>query len=637
MLISKKWLQTYFAQELPSTQKIADTLLLHSFEVEDVYEIDNDWIIDIDVLPNRAHDCLSYKGVAMELAPLLDISLKEQRYSPYSDMKLGAESLSIHLENKEQCRRYVATRVENIEIRETPPWLKNRLHAMGQKSINALVDATNYVLFDLGQPMHVFDADKLVGDIIVRNARAGETMITLSGEEIELQETDLLICDDKAILALAGVKGGSHAEVTATTKNIIIESANFHPLSTRKTARRVKILTDSSKRFENEITAEKAMEGMEAMLSLVLELASTDQTQRSEITDEYPIRETQHELVFSYRQVCDVLGMEISDQDINDVLEKFSYQYYIQNDSCYVTIPFERIDLRIAQDMIEEIGRLYGYDKIPARSLDEFDFQPEQNQQFYVVQKLKNYFIEHGFLEVMNYSFVNKGNVEVYNPVASDKKALRKNLSTQMKDSLQKNARSADFMGLQQLLNFEIDVIHSKTGEELWCCFGIDALSKKMRKEHGTEQVQIERHIDAIAQLFGHTALDHEKDANIVSFRVDQLQDKMEADYANLFDIRSYATDAEFSGISVYPYIKRDISFWTIIDNVETFEKAFFDAGTEFLQKVFLFDEFEKDGKTSYAFSLIFQSFEKTLTDAEVEKDMEKINKAVIDLGGEIR
>ena len=398
----------------------------------------------------------------------------------------------------------------------------------------------------------------------------------------------------------------------------------------------MKILTDASKRYENGITSEKVSRAMSHMLSLVVELASTDATQISWITDVYPDPEAQYVLEFTQEHTARLLGFDISEDDINSILEKFHYSYFVEDGHYKVSIPFERLDLRIPEDMIEEIGRLYGYHNIPTKSVDEYAFQAEVNPHFFVAQKLRNYFIEQGFTEIMNYTFVNKGNIELFNPLASDKKALRKNLSAQMKDSLEKNVRIADFVNVEQVLNFEIDAVHTKNGEELMCCFGINTLSKKSRKKYGDENKQIEMHINAIEKLFGIEQLEYERDANVISFNLHQLKDSFDS-YGDIFDLVSYEANASFIGISKYPYVKRDISFWIDTTDVEELERVFWNAGSEYLQKVFLFDEFEKEGKTSYAFSLIFQSFEKTLTDKEVERDMEKINKAVESVGGEIR
>ena len=636
MLISKKWLQSHFTNELPPMQKIADVLLLHSFEIEGLEEKNGDWILDVDVLPNRAHDCLCHEGIAKELSGLLDVPVNQERYSSFSKLQTLDEKIDVEIRNTQQCYRYSGTLVKNIEVRESPEWLKNRMASMGQKSINALVDATNYIMFDEGQPMHVFDADKVVGKIIVRNAQEGERMTTLTGENLELVATDLVIADEEKILALAGVRGGKAAEVTADTKNIIIESANFHPTSTRKTARRVKILTDASKRYENGITSEKVFMAMSHMLSLVMELASTDTTQISEITDVYQNPEVQYVLAFTQGHTAHLLGFDISEDDINSILEKFNYSYFVENGNYKVSIPFERLDLRIPEDMIEEIGRIYGYHNIPTKNVDEYVFQPKVNKDFYVAQKLRNYFVKQGFTEIMDYTFVKKGELETLNPLASDKKALRKNLSAQMKLSLEKNARVADFIGVDQVLNFEIDRVHTKKGEELVCCFGIDTLSKKSRKRYGDEQAQIEQHIEALEKLFELEHLDYVRDAHVVSFSLNQLN-IVGREYGDIFDMISYQDDDTFVGISKYPYVKRDISFWIEGADAQKLEEVFWNAGSEYLQKVFLFDEFEKDGKISYAFSLIFQSSKKTLTDKEVEHDMEKINKAVEDIGGTIR
>jgi phenylalanyl-tRNA synthetase beta chain len=269
-------------------------------------------------------------------------------------------------------------------------------------------------------------ADKVKRGIIVRTEISGEKMITVTGEELELLESDLVIADEEKILALAGIKGGNSAEVDENTKNIIIESANFNPVTTRKTARRVKILTDASKRYENGITSEKASIAISYMLSLIIEVAHTENLQIAWITDVYPNPEEKFVLEFTQEHTARLLGFDISESEINKILEKFKYSYSVENGNYKVSIPFERLDLRIQEDMIEEIGRLYGYHNIPLASIDDINFTPDVNVDFYIAQKLRNYFVEKGFTEIMNYTFVNKGEVELYNPLASDKKALQK-------------------------------------------------------------------------------------------------------------------------------------------------------------------------------------------------------------------
>ncbi len=635
MLISKKWLETYFQEELPSMQEISDILLLHAFEIEGLEEKDGDWILDVDVLPNRAHDCLCHEGIAKELAGLIEKKLFTERFSSYADAKKTQEKVSVQVKNPKQCLRYSARLIKNIEVRESPEWLKTRLKAMGQKSINAVVDATNFILFDMGQPTHVFDADKVAGSIVVRNAEVGEKMISLTGEEIELTPEDLVIADEEKILALAGVKGGKAAELTEDTKNIIIESANFDPVSVRKTARRTKILTDASKRYENGITSEKVFYAMEAITSLILELAGTTETEISPVTDVYPNPEAAFVLDLSLAHASRLLGFELTEEEVNAILERFHYSYLIRDGIYQIAIPHERLDLRIPEDMIEEIGRIYGYHKIPTKRLDTFHFSPEINKYFLLTQQLRNYFVSKGFTEIMNYTFVKKGDLELLNPLARDKKALRKNLTKQMKESLEKNARERDFLGEEQTLLFEIDRVHQGEKEIFYCVFGIDAGSKKSRKKYGTEKEQIERHKEALRKVFG-KKLSFQEEGNIVSFSLEEIE--VDGNYNQIFDLKTYGENSRFQGISPYPYIKRDVSFW--IDDRKTKEELYSligNAGAQFLVKIFLFDEFEKDGRKSYAFSLIFQSFEKTLTDTEVEKEMEKIYTALRNVGAEIR
>ncbi len=638
MLISKKWLQSYFKNELPSMQKISDTLLLHSFEIEGLEEKNDDWVLDVDVLPNRAHDCLCHEGVAREIAGLIGRELLEERFSPYHSTQKTKEKISVKFENRKQCLRYTARLIENIEVRESPDWLKNRIASMGQKSINAIVDATNFILFDIGQPMHVFDADKVNGSIVIRNAISGEKMLNLTGEEIILTEDDLVVADEEKVLAIAGVKGGKAAELTKDTKNIIIESANFNPITTRKTARRIKIFTDASKRYENGITSEKTIPAIHAITSLLMELAITDLTKISPITDIYPNPEEKFTLELDLDHISRLLGFSLKEEDVNEILDRFQYTYIYNKGVYRISIPYERLDLRIPEDMIEEIGRLYGYHNIPIASVDNLEFSPKVNKLFYISQMLRNYFIKNGFIEIMNYTFVNKGEVDLFNPLASDKKSLRKNLYKQMKESLEKNSRVSDFVNVEQILNFEIDNIHTKDGEKTVCCFGINTLSKKTRKKYGDEQKQIDNIISELTGLFNIEKLNYIKEGNIVQFELDQFREKMiDISYLDMLKEKTYKDDAVFNGISIYPYIKRDISFWIKEISAKEIKISLEKLDTDFLQKVYLFDEFEKEGKTSYAFTLIFQSFEKTLTDEEVNKEMGIIEEYVKSIGGEIR
>jgi len=348
MIVSYKWLQTYFEEKLPEVEKLEEILTLGAFEVENIEKVDGDFILDIDVLPNRAHDCLSHIGIAKELSVLLEFGIT------YSNKELLETSKveSILIKNKEQdlCRRYIGRKIEGVKVGPSPEWLKERLEAIGQKSINNIVDATNYVMFDIGQPLHAFDADKIDGGIVVRNAKKGEKIVTLSGDEVELDESILVISDEKDPLAIAGVKGGKKAEVDESTSNIILEAANFAPVNVRKTSRRLNILTDSSKRFENEITPQMAERGMEEVSSLVVEIAGGKDTKVGEVVDVYPRKTNPYKVGISLDEINQLLGTQITKKEVEGIWDRFGF-------NVHTVLPIEKIKEIIDSEVV--LGKEY--------------------------------------------------------------------------------------------------------------------------------------------------------------------------------------------------------------------------------------------------------------------------------------
>lgn len=633
MLISRNWLQTYFTSELPPAEKIAETLMMHSFELEGIEHKNDDQIIDIDVLPNRAHDCLSYAGVAKEYAILTGLELINQRYDYHDSIQYDDSNINITLTNTDQCYRYVTRKIFGVSIEESPQWLQERIKSIGQRSINNVVDATNYVMFDTGNPIHAFDADKVIGDITVRNAQKGEMMTTLGDEDIDLDESDLVIADDEGILALAGVKGGIKAEVTKNTKNIILEVANFNPTTTRSTSRRVKIFTDSSKRFENEISSEIAPYAMESISRLLSNIMKNESF--GLVNDIYPRPNQKHSIELKHFDINKLLGTNLSEDDVQEILSRIDYQYHLENSIFTIHIPHNRLDLRIAEDMIEEIGRIYGYHNIPIKNMDEYSFKPQINKSVWIENNLKKILLDKGFNEIKNYSFVKKGSVYVSNPMASNKAALRKNLHKEMIISTEVNANNVDYFGLDRILIFEIGRVYGKDSESNVCCIAISNKNKQVTKEYGTERTQLESIINHIDIIFG-INLDVRYENNSVSFDLNQCS--AGDSYNNIFELNSYEEDAVFHSISPFPYIARDISFWAPEGlSEEVLKEVINSVHSPYLKKIFLFDEFKKEEKTSYGFSLIFQSNEKTLTDDEVGFEMINIEKQLSQKGCEIR
>lgn len=637
MLISRTWLQSYFENEIPAAPTIAETLLLHSFEIEGIHERNDESIIDIDVLPNRAHDCLSYEGIAREYAMLSGMKMKQNRFKGLEGLQQAEPIVSVEVRVPE-CYRYIAQAVSGIQVTNSPQWMQDYLSFMEQKSINNVVDATNIIMFETGQPLHAFDADKVVGGIIVRYAQEGEMMTTLTGEEISLIPSDVVIADYEGVLALAGVKGGTKAEVTKETKNIIIEAANFKSLSTRLTSRRVKILTDSSKRFENGISSELSSHAIPRIVSLITEVAGTSSTTFSPLSDHYPQIESPTKIKVPHLKIESLLGITLPAQEVQNILTSLDCKHTFENEMYTITVPYYRLDLSIPEDIIEEIGRIYGYHNIPMRSLDDVDFSPRVNTLVLVENRIKNFLTERGFNELKNYAFVNKGEIELYNPLASDKKALRSTIEGSFTDALEKNSARADYYGVDRTLVFEISRIYHDYGEETMAIIGIRNRDKKTKKEYGSEEEQLRIIIEELENDLG-VKLQATIDTTTAQFSLSTLELGNGAlEYGEVFSSKSYVQNAQFHSVSPYPYTTRDVSFWTDKENAEDRYKDMIQGvETLYLKKIYLFDTFQKDGKTSYAYSLIFQSMDKTLTDGDVENDMQKIITTLENNGCELR
>lgn len=605
MLISKKWLKEY-VNDLPEAKEIAEVLTMHTFEIESVEKKGDDEIIDVKVLPNRAHDCLCHRGVAREIASIFDIKFADREVSKAAfDTEEGESNLKIEVEDSKLCPRYMGRRVENIEVKDSPSWLKEKLESLGERSINNVVDITNYIILDLGQPMHAFDADKIKGDICVRQAKKDEKITLLTGEEAVLDESILLIADEIGPLAIAGIKGGKRAEVTESTKNIILESANFNPTMIRKTSQKLGIKNNSSKRYENEISPEITELAMNYATKLILENCQgqsfgTEAVQGLslaiyKIVDIYPQKTGSYEILLSLSQLNNLLGTDLSEKEVENILKRTGWVWKNKNGKFTVAAPAERLDLRIKEDLIEEIGRIYGYENIKPTLPENMIKKPEINKNFVTTKKIRLALVNLGFSEVYKYAFRDKGEIEIENPIASDKAFLRNNLTDGLREALEMNMRNAPLLGLDEIKIFEIGTVFGKRGEQINVAWGT-----KNKKEVKIEECGLEKAAEKIVTK--------------------------ESDISDL----PQAKDVKFKPFSSYPFILRDIAVWTTkgTEEKEVLEIILKNAGDLLVQNK-LFDKFEKDGRVSYAFNMVFQSGEKTLTDAEINEIMEKITAAL--------
>ena len=277
MKISYNWLQSFFSKKLPIPEKLADLLTMHSFETEIVGKENSDFILDIDVLPNRAHDCLSHNGIAREISVLLGYPFNLVDYGKKikeDSKKLASQLVKVEVKDKELCPRYVARVIDDVKIGPSPRWIQEKLKACGLRPISNVVDITNYVMLETGQPLHAFDLNKLAsGKIIVRRAKKGEKIITLDDEKYDLDENILVIADQKNPVCVAGIKGGRGPEIDAQTKRIVLEAANFNPQIVRQGSKQLKLETDASWRFEREIDSNLAEEAINMTAYLIQDIA----------------------------------------------------------------------------------------------------------------------------------------------------------------------------------------------------------------------------------------------------------------------------------------------------------------------------------------------------------------------------
>src|SRR3989338_7207068 len=326
-------------------------------------------------------------------------------------------------------------------------------------------------MFDRGQPLHVFDADKVRGGIVVRMARKGEKIMMLDNREVSLDESILVIADEEAPLAIAGIKGGKKAEVTPTTKNLILESANFDASYIRKASERLNIKTDASKRFENKCSPTLIGKGISDFTAYLFEMDKN--IVAGESIDWYPVPVTEKKISITPEYISGKLGMAITPEDIEKNLLKLLISVEKHGDAWTLAIPDFRSDLNIREDVVEEVGRLYGYEKIPAILPPKIGEQTSINNNFYYVNKIKTILVSYGFSEIYTSSFDAKGDLEVLYPVASDKNFLRTDLSSAMKQSLEKNLINGDLLGLTQIKLFEIGKVFGKGSEINSLCVGI--------------------------------------------------------------------------------------------------------------------------------------------------------------------
>ncbi len=602
MKISYNWLKSYIP-EICEPEKLWDVFTFHLCEVEEMVKAsDGDTIFDINILPNRAHDLLNHQGVAQELSALLDIEYK----SPVEMYKIPSSkptNLEIKIES-DKCRRYMGRVIRNVKVAPSPEWVVKHLELIGQRSINNLVDATNIVMFDCGNPTHVFDAKKVGSTIRIKETGSTKKVSLLGGEEKDLKETDLVIADgDDNVLAIAGVKGGTRAEVDENTTEIILEVANFDPVAVRKTGRGMGLFTDAIKRFENDLSPVRAEYAMRELSALILEMCP--EAEFEDIVDIFPNEEkwkTRQEIEITTDYINKKLGSNFKEEEIENVLMRLRIGFSREGESFVVSPSVLRLDLTGPHDMVEEVGRVLGYDRVEP-VLPKINFKPKTNEIFYRTLNAKKKLVDEGYREVYTYAFTKKGAVEVAYG-AKGKEALRTNLSDGLKASYELNRLNAPLLGESEIKIFEIGNVFPELGKEI---MNIAWADKK-----GVQEM---------------TLLEFTKDIPI------------EDSYDSVLPEASDQSSEKFTTWSQFPFITRDISMWVPqeIESEGVCQIIKENAGGLVVVGPTLVDSFEKDGRKSLAFRVVFQSPERTLTDVEVGEFMDSVTKSLTGKGFEIR
>ncbi len=647
------------------------------------FQIYSDSVIEIGVTPNRA-DALSHIGVARDLAAAINIhsmkgsqpaiTLSKPELKEIENKKNG--TITITVENSEACKRYTGAEIRGIKVKESPQWLKNYLSAIGLRPINNIVDITNFVMLETGQPLHAFDADKIKGNrVVVRKAKPSETIITLDGIERKLKERDLLICNESEPMCIAGVYGGKDSGVTENTQNLFLESACFDSVHIRKTARTHGLHTDASFRFERATDPNITMFALQRAINLMQE--ENPEIVVSSLQDVYPEKVENKQFEFSLSYAEKLAGHYIPAADIMLILEAVGIKVSdTEKETWQLSIPTYRLDITCAADIVEEILRFYGYNNIPILGRLNIPLvHAGKNQSDELKDKMGNFMSASGFAEVMNTSLTSSKfeespeAVKIANPLSVDLDILRGSLlfNGLTNIALNQNNKHTDL----KLFEFGRSYHKTATGkfkENEHLCLWISGNKLPLSwntKEQKSDFYQLKSYVKAIvekitgvsspvesviendAMLSGCITLSV-KNNEIVKFGQvnENLLKKMDikgevffADFNWKTLLQQIPKGLEMKEIVKFPQVSRDLAL--VIDKsvkFYTLKEMAYKTEKELLKEVSVFDVYEGKGiendKKSYALRFILQSETKTLSDKEIEKVMEKLTKTFMEQAG---
>ena len=639
----------------------------------------NDYILDLSITPNRA-DALSMRGLTYELGALYNNKVdfndveKEENYE--------ATSLQVAIES-DSCRNYVGQIVKNVEVKSSPLWLQTRLMNSGIRPINNIVDITNYVLLEFGQPMHAFDKD-LVGDkIVVRDAKEGEVLETLDGEERKLQASDLVITDGTRAIALGGVMGGKNTEVSEETKNIILESAYFNPTSVRRTSATHGLRSDSSARFEKGIDPNMQKAALARAVELILELCPNAVVESS-VGVVNKEEEKVVEITTSY--INNYLGITLSTEEIAAILEGLSFTVEVSGENLVVKVPTRRPDISIKQDLVEEVIRIYGYDNL-ASTLPKFSKTTKGGLTYSqrMVRDLRAVYASLGFNDTINYSLVSEEEATEYTledhhkvrllmPMTETHSTLRQSLVPGLLNTVQYNVARKQ----KDLKLLEIGRVFFGSGDDNIQPKETLYLSAALTgEERATKWLKESSSLDFFAAkgylevVFDRLGLDEKvtykksklegmhpgrfaevylggKRIGFIGEVHPQVADKLGLNTTYVFEINLDEVISEskvkpkYEEVTKYPEITRDIAMLVDVkDEYQNIYNVIESVNSKLITKVELFDLYVGAellvGKKSLALTITYSDKQKTLTDEEVTAVHDKVLSALTEYGAIIR
>jgi len=416
MKISLNWLRDYIELE-HSTEEIAEILSDLGLPCEEIVDVDDDVVIDVEVTSNRG-DCLSYIGIARELAVATGKELKIPAVEFDELSKDVADFASVEIIEPDLCSRYTARIINGVKVGPSPNWMRKRLEAVGLRSVNNVVDATNYAMMETGQPPHAFDYAKIAeGKITVRKAVAGERIVSIDGTQCELSPNMLIIADGRGPVAIAGVMGGLDTEVSEKTTTVLLEDAYFEPVGVRRMTRRLGLPSEAAFRFERTVDIEAIDWASKRTAQLITQVAGGKVAKG--VVDIYPKRKVKKEVTLRFSRLNEVLGVEVPDKEAVKILSRLGFQPQGKDDLIVCTVPSWRSDVYREVDLIEEVTRVYGYDKIPTEQKIKIEVAPVDTRQK-LAESIGTYLNGCGFHETVTVGFVDnsvaelfaKGNVE---------------------------------------------------------------------------------------------------------------------------------------------------------------------------------------------------------------------------------